>query len=97
MIIGERITYFRKQKGLTVNRLANLSGVSQSYLRDIELGNKQPTVEYLSYICDGLGISLKNFFTSEKENNEILSAIDQLNEKQQKALLSFLKTLTDEK
>ncbi len=97
MIIGERIAYLRKQKGLTVNRLANLSGVSQSYLRDIELGNKQPTVEYLSYICEGLGISLKHFFTNEEENNEILSTIDRLNEKQQKALLNFLKTLTDEK
>lgn len=36
MNIGERIAYFRSSKGLTVNKLANLSGISQSYLRDIE-------------------------------------------------------------
>ena len=59
MDVGARITELRIQRGLTVNKLANLSGISQSYLRDIELGNKNPTVEY---ICLGLNVSLPEFF-----------------------------------
>lgn len=62
MDITTRLTYFRTSKGYTVNKLANISGISQSYLRDIELGNKKPTVEVLSLLCDALEISLLDFF-----------------------------------
>ena len=61
MNVGERIRYFRTLKGYTTNKLANLSGISQSYLRDVELGNKNPTIETLSYVCDALNISLQDF------------------------------------
>lgn len=95
MDIGERIAFFRTKKGITVNKLANISGISQSYLRDIELGNKQPTVEYLSYICDGLGISLATFFSDPSEKNEFSSVIDSLTEKQKNTLKEFIKSLTE--
>ena len=94
MEIGERIKELRQKKGITVNKLANLSGVSQSYLRDIELGNKQPTVEYLSYICDALGISLSRLFSDEKEINELDILLDNLTEKQKSLLAEFLKSIT---
>ena len=42
MNVGKRITFFRTAKNYSVNKLATLSGISQSYLRDIELGNKNP-------------------------------------------------------
>ena len=74
--VGGRIKYFRTKKGITVNALANLAGISQSYLRDIELGNKTPTIEYIEYICDALKISLVTFFDindeSEPLNKKIL-------------------------
>ena len=40
MNVGEKITFYREKKNITVNKLANMSGVSQSYLRDLELGKK---------------------------------------------------------
>ena len=52
MNVGERINFFRTQKNITVNKLALQAGISQSFLRDIELGNKKPSVETLSYICE---------------------------------------------
>ena len=61
MDIGTRISYFRNAKQYSVNRLATLAGISQSYLRDVELGKKNPTVEVLSYICDALDLSLRDF------------------------------------
>lgn len=42
MDIGARISFLRTQKNYTVNKLANMSGISQSYLRDVELGKKIP-------------------------------------------------------
>ncbi len=93
MNVGERIRTLREQKNITVNKLANLSGVSQSYLRDLELGNKQPTVEYLEYICYGLGITLKDFFESEDKEEPLNAAISKLNSTQKKLLADFLNSL----
>lgn len=93
MDVGERIRFFREKKNITVNKLANLSGVSQSYLRDIELGNKQPTVEYLEYICYGLDISLKDFFDTDKVEDDIYNAMSKLNKKQKDLLIKFLESL----
>ena len=93
MQISERIKYFRQMKNMTVNKLANKAGISQSYLRDLELGNKQPTVEYLTYICDALNISLKRFFTDDNEESEITKLIDELNDEQREGLINFLKIM----
>ena len=95
MDVGERIKFFREKKGITVNKLANLSGISQSYLRDIELGNKQPTVEYLSYVCEALGITLEKFFSDEEKKSELRNEIDKLTDIQRKSLLQLLKAFNE--
>lgn len=92
MNVGKRITELRLSKGISVNKLANLSGVSQSYLRDIELGNKNPTVEYLTYICEALNITLEYFFMDDT-SDELLNAIKKLSSSQRKLLTEFLNTL----
>ena len=92
MKIGERIAHFRVGKGYSVNKLANLSGVSQSYLREVELGNKNPTVEFLSVLCETLGISLKEFF-DDQPDDPLISKIYQLSAEQREALSRFLDTM----
>lgn len=62
MDIAKKITQLRTDRNLTVNKLANLAGLSQGFVRQIELGEKNPTVESLSLICDALNISLSDFF-----------------------------------
>lgn len=97
MDVGKRIKDLRETKKLSVNKLANLAGVSQSYLRDIELGNKNPTVEFLSVICDTLEISLHDFFdekgTSNLLDDPLIQQIYQLSNAQRETLLAFLRTL----
>lgn len=94
MNVGKRISFFRKQKGMTVNKLANKAGISQSYLRSIELEEKNPTVEFLSYICEALDISLKEFFDDnveqELKDDPILQEFYQLTPKQREALRQFI-------
>ncbi len=97
MNVGARIRFFRQKQGLTVNGLAYLAGISQSYLRDIELGNKQPTVEYLSYICDALKISLEYFFTDDETQDRLLTAIKKLTEEQKATLINFLEAINADK
>ena len=55
MEIGERIIALREAKGWTTNRLANQCGLSQSFLRSVELGEKGISVENLALICGALG------------------------------------------
>ena len=98
MDIGERIRQLREAKGLTTNALANRCGISQSFLRSVELGEKGISVEYLSLICDALGLSLKNFFdipTIQDGPDDILyRRIQKLTPKQRAALSAFLDAIT---
>ena len=96
MDVSSRIKFLREKKGLTVNGLAIKSGISQSFLREIELGNKKPTVETLSVLCDTLDISLKDFFDYDNGINhvdELDEAIFRLNKEQRKKLAAFLKSM----
>ena len=95
MNVGERIIELRTAKGLTTNKLANLAGVSQSHLREIELGKRNPTVETLSFFCDALGLSLSDFFNENDGktiNPLLLTVIKELSEEQQLRLAEFLNT-----
>lgn len=97
MNVGARIKQLRIAKNYSVNKLANLAGISQSYLRDVELGNKNPTIETLSFLCDALDISLHDFFADETSSNFIddplLKQIYRLSPKQKDALHIFLNTM----
>ena len=89
--VGERIKTLREQKFMNRNQLANYAGVSPTYIYQLEKGKKSPTVEYLSYICQGLGITLKDFFNvSEKKTMDKLS---ELSPAQKSMLNDFLNSL----
>ena len=97
--IGSRIKFFRTRKGISVNKLANLAGVSQSYLRDIELGkNNNIGVETLNYICWALDITLKDFFSMGDNSffdTPLYQYILSLSALQREGLQSFLATVTE--
>ena len=97
MEVGQHIRQLREQKNYTLNKLANHAGVSQSYLRDVELENKNPTIAFLSIICQSLDISLKDFFNEESDadflNDPLMQAIYKLTPEQKEALLKFLTTM----
>lgn len=64
--IRKRILELCKQKNITVNKLATVSGVTQSTLNNIVSGrNNSTTVATLKKLCDGLDISITEFFSSE--------------------------------
>lgn len=92
MDVGKRIVELRERKNISTNKLANLAGVSQSYLRDLEMGQKNPTVEILSYICFALDISMQDFFAEPKNqvNPYLISAIQLLDDDEQIKLSEFI-------
>lgn len=97
MEVGKRILELREKQKYTTNRLANLCGLSQSFLRSVELGEKGISVENLGLICEKLEISLRDFFDLPEEHSPreevLLSQVRLLTEEQQSTLSSFLKTM----
>ena len=98
MEVGMRIVELRHQRGITTNKLANLCGLSQSFVRSVEIGEKNISVENLTLICDALHVSLKDFFDCTVEgtlftDDELQSQLSRLSERQKKALLEFIKTM----
>ena len=57
--IGERIKELRMEQGLSTNKLSNMAGLSQSYVRKLERGENKPTVESLELLCQALGSHLR--------------------------------------
>ena len=67
MSIGEavklRIQELCRERGITLNKLATLCGMTQSTLNNIISRPHQcPTVATVKKICDGLEISIVSFF-----------------------------------
>lgn len=70
MTIGEatrmRIVDLCEIHKITINKLATISGITQSTLNNIVGGrNNSATVSTIKKICDGLNISIQDFFASE--------------------------------
>ncbi|MBR2930550.1 MAG: helix-turn-helix transcriptional regulator [Clostridia bacterium] len=67
MTVGEacrlRIRALCEERGITPNKLSIISGVTQSTLNNILSGrNNSTTVSTIKKLCDGLEISLVEFF-----------------------------------
>ena len=61
--VRQRILELCAQQGITVNRLATRSGVTQSTVNNIVSGrNHSATVATITKLCDGLDITLRDFF-----------------------------------
>lgn len=97
MEISERIITLREARGFSTNKLANRAGISQSYLREIEIGKKNPTVEILSYICDALNVSLSDFFSEDDAavNPILMTEIKHLSEHRQIKLAEWLHAMRE--
>ncbi len=60
------IKEIRIKKNLSLRRLAELSGVSKSYISDIEKDKKMPSILILCKLADALEIDINDLFTYKK-------------------------------
>ncbi len=61
-IIGSRLVSLRKTKGISQTKLSELTKLDRTYISRIEHGKQNMTITTLIFICDYLGITLKEFF-----------------------------------
>ena len=70
MTVGEavrqRIIQLCQERDISINKLSSISGVTQSTVNNIVSGrNNSATVSKIKKLCDGLGITIDEFFHSE--------------------------------
>lgn len=93
MNVGDRIKELRERSGFTQNKLAEWAGVSQTHLRRVELGQQDITIGQLRMVCDGLGVTLSEFFNVNEEEESLTDVIAKLTPKQKQLLIDFLKSI----
>lgn len=61
-MIGKKIHSLRKAKGMTLQQISDLSGLSASFLSQVERDLASPTVISLAHIAHALGVGVSYFF-----------------------------------
>ena len=64
--VKNRILVLMEERNLSIHKLAIESGVAPSSIKNILYGkSRNPGIVTLKLLCDGLGISLAEFFNTE--------------------------------
>ena len=64
--LGEKLRDLRKQRGLTLEKLADMAGLSKSYLWELENRESQrPSAEKLTALADALGVGTSFFLEDD--------------------------------
>jgi transcriptional regulator with XRE-family HTH domain len=53
--LGKALRKIRVSRGLTLREVASKSGVSLSYLSEVENGRKEVSSDFLFWVCEALG------------------------------------------
>lgn len=64
--VKERIIELCQEQDISINKLSNISGVTQSTVNNIvSRRNHSATISTIKKLCDGFGITIQDFFESE--------------------------------
>lgn len=100
----KRIKEILDEKGWTLYKLSKETGIPYSSLNSLFNKNNQPTISTLEKICEGLQISLEDFFSAglshqievesyTREEREIIDSYRKLNKKNKNLLKGFIDLL----
>jgi transcriptional regulator with XRE-family HTH domain len=81
VLLGRRIRYLRKIKGMTQQKLGDEADMDYKYLGAIERGEKNPSIDNLAKIAAALNVDLHEIFIFEHETDdtkELKKKIDEM-------------------
>nr|WP_208615276.1 helix-turn-helix transcriptional regulator [Xenorhabdus kozodoii] len=61
-LFGQRIRYLRREAGMSQEAFADKCGLDRTYVSGIERGVRNPTLEIIYVIANGLQIELNELF-----------------------------------
>ncbi len=89
MEVGKKLKKLREDKGMSMYRLTQITGISGHHIKGIENGTRQPTIETLNRLVSALGSSLAEVFNDDTQ-------CTYLNEKERRLIENF-RVMSDEK
>lgn len=60
--IGQLLKDLRDERGWSLREFGSIVGMNKTYLGDIELGKRNPTINSLEKIVAGYGLTVREFF-----------------------------------
>lgn len=70
--VSKRIEKLAKERNITVNKLCTIAGIIPSTINKIStLPNHDPRLSTIAKLCEGLGITLDEFF-----NDKVFNQLD---------------------
>jgi len=97
--LGERIRAERKRQGLTQEKLAEMTDISESFMGHIERGGRTLSIETLVKLANALNLSIEFIVCGEFNYlpymlpAEVHDALKQMSGNQRKVFLDIMKTL----
>lgn len=94
--IGKRIKLARRACSITQERLAEMVGVTNQHISNIEVGNKAPSYELFYAIAEKLNCSAYSLLPAESSNSgkyfseEIMHLLQSANSYQQNMIISYI-------
>jgi transcriptional regulator with XRE-family HTH domain len=64
--VADNLQRLRKERGLSLNQLAEISGVSRAMLHQIEKGRSRPTIDVVWKIATGMGLPFAELLRQEE-------------------------------
>ena len=67
--LGQEVRKLRQRRGITLKRVAQLSGLSDRFLIEVEKGNANPSLASVINLADALQTSLTDLLPSDNQAN----------------------------
>ena len=99
--VGDRVRELRTKHGQSQEQLAFNADITPSYLGQIERNLKSPTVRVIERLCQSLGVSLADFFSTSPTSSDIdpislqiISQIANRSNEQKQHILGIVREVT---
>ena len=63
---GQKVKTLREEKGISIEHLANISGVDRNYISDIEKGKRNVSIEVIEKIIIAFELDFTVFFNGKE-------------------------------
>lgn len=104
MNIGNNLKRIRKEKKMTLKNLAEISGLSISFISDIEHNRRNPSLETMNKLCKSLNIEISQLTSyyinldditglKQQEINTFIQKFKKLNLKGQNKVKNYLEDI----
>lgn len=93
-----KIKELRKSRDWTQEHLAALSGLSVSFLSQLETGARQPSTETLTQLSSAFGVPVASLIDADNVGSDLPEMIDglsKISESDRAALMTMMRALRD--